>query len=147
MAAGFCVMGCSGMMRCWDVMEFRMDLEKELVELQDALATSDFFAAMRSTNRSKEGLVYLIVKLLQPIKIKIDGNKNHKRPHVHVDYGRRFHAASYAIDTGERIVGDDKYDSEVSTWIGKNRPKLLQAWELVQAGKDASPIACELRGE
>ena len=86
-----------------------------------------------------------MLRVLQPIKIGIDGNKNHKRPHVHIDYGKKFHAASYAIDTGERIVGDSKYDNEVYEWIGKNRPKLLQAWELVQSGKDATPIACELR--
>jgi hypothetical protein len=123
-----------------------MDLEKELAELQDALSTTDFYAAMQSM-KHEEGLNYLLVKVLQPIKIKIDGNKNHGRPHVHIDYGSQFHAASYAIDTGERIAGDRKYDYEVFEWIGKNRPKLMQAWKLVQAGKDATPIACELRGE
>lgn len=123
-----------------------MDLEKELAELQNALATTDFQAAYRVANQSKD-LSYLILRVLKPIKIKIDGNKNYKRPHVHIDYGRQFHAASYAIDTAERIVGDSKYDYEVAEWIGKNRPKLLRAWELVQAGKDATAIACELRGE
>jgi hypothetical protein len=125
-----------------------MNLENELAELQDALATTDFYSAMQSMkNENKRGLHYLLVKILQPIKIKIDGNKNHKRPHIHIDYGKKFHTASYAIDTGERIVGDSKYDFEVHEWIDKNRPKLLQAWELVQSGKDATSIACELRGK
>jgi hypothetical protein len=53
-----------------------------------------------------------MVKELRPIKIRMDGNKNHKRPHVHVDYGKRFHAASYSIKPAERIVGElaPKYD-------------------------------------
>jgi methionine synthase II (cobalamin-independent) len=126
--------------------EIAMNLEKELAELQDALSTTDFYAAMRNM-KNEEGRTYLLVKVLQPIRIKIDGNKNHRRPHVHIDYGRQFHAASYAINTGQRIVGESKYDHEVVEWIDKNRPKLLQAWELVQSGKDATPIACELRGE
>jgi hypothetical protein len=123
-----------------------MDFGKELAELQDSLATTDFHAACSTASRSKD-LLYVIVKVLQTIKIKIDGNKNHKRPHVHIDYGRCFHAASYAIDTGKRISGKSKYDHEVCVWIDKNRLKLLQAWELVHAGNDATPIVCELRGE
>jgi hypothetical protein len=122
-----------------------MNLETELADLQDALANTDLSDALRRMN-DDQGLIYLLVKILQPIRIKIDGNRNHKRPHIHIDYGRKFHAATYAIDTGERLVGDRKYDYEVFEWIGKNRPKLMQAWELVQAGKDATPIACELRG-
>jgi hypothetical protein len=90
----------------------------------------------------------LLLKEFQPIKIKMDGNKNHKRPHVHVEYGRHFHAASFAIDTGERMVGNlaRKYDRSVQTWIGENRSKLLQVWALVQKGKDPNAIVCELRG-
>jgi hypothetical protein len=123
-----------------------MTLEKELSELQDALATTDFYASMQNM-KHEAGVSYLLVKVLQPIKIKIDGSKNHKRPHIHIGYGTKFHAASYAIDTGERIVGESKYDYEVYQWIGQNRSKLQKVWELVQAGKDATPIACELRGE
>jgi hypothetical protein len=147
---------CSGTARdrIWFIVQlpggrFIMNLEEELAELQDALATSDFRAACKRTSESQEYLVsYLIVKALQHIKIKIDGNKNHKRPHVHIDYGRQFHAASYAIDTGERLVGKlDKYDGEVGAWIRTHRPKLFQAWELVQTGRDAGPIAFELRAD
>jgi adenosyl cobinamide kinase/adenosyl cobinamide phosphate guanylyltransferase len=77
----------------------------------------------------------------------MDANKNHGRPHVHIDYGRSHHAASYAIDNGERLIGESKYDREISEWIGKHRPKLLEVWNLMQAGKDAAPVVCELRGK
>jgi hypothetical protein len=123
-----------------------MDLDKELAELQDALAMTDFNEACSKSASRPEGLAYLIVKVLRPIKIKMDGNKNHKRPHVHIQHGTEYHAASYAIDTGKRLVGNSGYDKEVHEWIGKNRPKLLQAWGLMQAGKDAAPLAFELRG-
>lgn len=125
-----------------------MDFAKELAELQDTLAITDFNTAVERANRGRaKGMMYLIVKELERIRIKIDGNKNHKRPHLHIDYGREYHAASFAIDTGERIAGDldIKYNREVHSWIVKHKPKLLQAWELMQAGKDATPIASELR--
>src|ERR1700687_1286875 len=56
---------------------------------------------------------------LQNIRIRMDGNKNHKRPHIHVDYRNEYHTASYAIDNGERIAGelDTKYDKQVRAWI------------------------------
>ena len=83
------------------------------------------------------------------IKIRMDGNKNHKRAHVHVEYDNNFHRASYAIDTGERLAGDlpNKYDRVVRTWICDKRPKLLEVWTLTQSGEDADGIICELRGD
>jgi hypothetical protein len=125
-----------------------VDFQKELALLQEALADADFSSAIQNMREDNErGLHYLLVKVLKPIRIKIDGSRNHKRPHIHIDYGKQFHAASYAIDTGERLVGESKYDREVAYWINENKPKLLEAWQLVQAGKDATPIAQELRGE
>jgi hypothetical protein len=53
----------------------------------------------------------------------MDVNKNHRRPHVHVDYGKEYHTAAYAIDTGERLAssgrpirsGSVRLDSRVPT--------------------------------
>jgi hypothetical protein len=47
-----------------------MDLDKELAELQDALAMTDFNEACSKSASRPEGLAYLIVKVLRPIKIK-----------------------------------------------------------------------------
>ena len=123
-----------------------MNLEEELAELQDSLATIDFQEVIASIAARKDDVRYRLIRVLHPIKIKMDANKNHGRPHVHIDYGKSYHAASYAIDTGERLVGESKYDRKISEWIGRHRPKLLEAWNLMQAGKDASPVVCELRG-
>ena len=76
----------------------------------------------------------------------MDGNKNHKRPHVHIDYGKERHVASYAIDTGERLVGhlDNKYDNKVRKWIDEKKLTLMQIWVQTQAGQNTDAIVCEL---
>jgi hypothetical protein len=88
-----------------------------------------------------------MVRELKSIKIRMDGSKNHQRPHVHVDYGKIYHAASYGIRPAERIAGElsARYDGAVCSWITQNELRLMAAWELVQAGKDATQIAHELR--
>jgi hypothetical protein len=90
---------------------------------------------------------FLLVKGLHAIRIRMDGSKNHKRPHIHIDYGKEYHTASYAIDNGERIAGelDGKYDQGVGAWIVSSRPQLLRAWKLTQAGQNADVVICELR--
>ena len=66
---------------------------------------------------------------------------------IHVDYGKNLHAASFAIDTGERLADglNRKYDKTVKDWIGRNREKLLEAWKLVQSGGKTGAIEAELR--
>jgi hypothetical protein len=78
----------------------------------------------------------------------MDGNLNHKRPHIHIDYGKQHHVASYAIDSGERLVGslDRKYDKQVQAWIAMHRDQLLQAWEITQSGQRPQMIINELKG-
>jgi hypothetical protein len=124
-----------------------MNLEKELSELQDALAMVDLFTRPRRSIDPDS--MELVVKRLRAIRIRMDGNKNHKRAHVHIDYGNDFRVASYAIDTGSRLVGnlDTKYDRAAREWITGNKAKLFELWELLQTGKNAEPLAFALRGE
>src|SRR5438874_228806 len=100
----------------------RMHLRKELMRLQDRLATVDLLTA----DRSDPDLLFILLKRLEAIRIRMDSSKNHQRAHVHIDYGKQYHAASYAIDTGKRIAGklDRKYDRTVQEWIADYRPKL-----------------------
>lgn len=56
---------------------------------------------------------------LRNMKIKIYPEPGHKMPHIHIDYGREHHVASFSIETGERIIQgtlDRKYDSEIKGW-------------------------------
>lgn len=89
----------------------------------------------------------LMVLVLERMKIRMDGDKNQKQPHIHVDYGTERHAASYAIDTGERLAGNlrRKCDRELRNVIEKTRPQLLQLWNLTQSGMQTDATLFELR--
>jgi hypothetical protein len=131
----------------------RRRLEKSLAELRNQLDWIDWRPSPRirlpdaDTDIDADYIAGKLVKTLKAIRIRMDGSKNHKRPHVHVDYGKEYHTASYAIDNGERIAGEleRKYDGEVCIWIAKCRPQLLRAWKLTQAGQNADVVICELR--
>jgi hypothetical protein len=117
-------------------------IEEELKALQYKLADIDFWDA------GDPNIVRLIVFELAEMNVRMDGNKNHKRPHIHIEYGTDPHAASYAIDTGQRLAGrlKSKHDRAVREWIGECKPKLLEIWNTTQAGKDPHPLIWALRG-
>jgi hypothetical protein len=88
-----------------------------------------------------------LVKTLLSIRIRIDGCRTHRRPHVHVDYVDNHHAASFAIDTGERLAGglNRKYDRAVREWVGRNRTLLMEAWRQVRNSENTDEIVAALR--
>jgi hypothetical protein len=57
------------------------------------------------------------------IKIRIDSNQNHFRPHIHVDYGTQLHALSVCIKTGKILAGtiSNTYLKEIINWTLKIR--------------------------
>lgn len=83
------------------------------------------------------------------MKIKIYQENGHHLPHIHIDYGRQHHAASYAIESGERIEGSlsKKYDSDVSGWLDRNREKVLEIWNSLQSGVPHEQLLAELAGD
>jgi hypothetical protein len=116
----------------------------EITQLQKALSNID----MMFETRNSYQIPGFLVRALKDIRIRMDGNKNHRRPHIHIDYANSRHSASYAIDTGERLAGSmaNQYDRQVRKWIDDCRPKLLELWQRVQAGERTDPIIAELRG-
>ncbi|HEY5130065.1 MAG TPA: hypothetical protein VIJ35_22745 [Bradyrhizobium sp.] len=81
----------------------------ELEDLQYRLGEIDLLTRP-SRSGGKNLIEFLVVELEGiAIKIRMDGDRNHARPHIHIDYGKKRHAASYAIDNGERLstVDDD----------------------------------------
>jgi hypothetical protein len=81
------------------------------------------------------------------VKLRIDGDLTHARPHLHVDYGRNRHKASYAIDNGDRLAGglDRKYDKVVRAWIERNRKLLTSAWKAITGGGTYMELVFQLR--
>jgi len=114
-------------------------------KLQSAFATIDFFS------RPSSGVPEFLVVRSEAMTIKIkmyEENGPHKTPHVHIDYGKKKHVASYAIKTGKRIVGglDRKYDDAVTEWILTYKVDLQEAWDLTAAGKKPEHIIAKLKG-
>ncbi|MFF7859735.1 DUF4160 domain-containing protein [Pseudomonas monteilii] len=116
-------------------------MEKPATDLQRDLAMVD----MMSRPASRSGFTELLLLKMQPLKIRMEPD-HHARAHVHIDYGRALHTASFAVDTGERLVGQlpRKYDKEIAGWIEKNRPTLLQAWDEMKSGKDPRVTLADL---
>ena len=104
-----------------------LDLEK----LQSEMALVDLF-----TTPKRGKLTEILLKNLQPLQMRMEQDKNHKMPHLHVSYGKNNHAASYDIQNGERIVGklDNKYDKVVKSWITNHQEKLTNIWGEIQSG-------------
>ena len=120
-----------------------MDIEERLKDLQGKLATIDLLTEPRSTLSYTE---FLVVKL-QNIKPQMYQEKGHSTPHLHIDYGKQIHAASYAIHDGSRLAGNlsKKYDREVTSWINANRKDLKRLWHETQNGRDVEVILAKIR--
>lgn len=102
-----------------------------LEKLQDDFALVDLL-----TRNRQGGLIEVLIKELQPLRIRMEQDKNHKMPHIHIDYGNIRHIASYSIQDGERLIGnlDNKYDKKIKEWITKNQKDLIQIWYEIQRG-------------
>ena len=123
-----------------------MDLRELAHSLQHDLAQVDLAT---SSPRSSGRFIERLILRRDPLKLKIYQEPGHSLPHLHVDYGRIPHAASYGIDPATRLAGNlpDKYDRSVISWVNENRPALLVLWDELQIGKDPSAAIAALRGD
>jgi Domain of unknown function (DUF4160) len=123
-----------------------MLLEPELTELQQQLAQVDLLT--EPGRRAQGEFIKVLVVKLRNVKIKMYQETGHQIPHVHVDYGRDHHVASYSIAETRRLAGtlETKYDREVVAWITKHRTKLLEVWGTAQAGENPGPLIAEISG-
>lgn len=119
-------------------------MEDQGKKLQDQLAEVD----MRTSGSSRSGFMELLLKRLLDLGIRMEAD-HHARAHVHIDYGSQRHTASFAIDTGDRLVGrlPAKYDREIKDWILSNQKQLLSLWAVMKAGDDHTLILAQLKGQ
>ena len=122
--------------------------ESEVAELQRQLAQVGMLTST-ARRRDEDALLELLLLKRGNLKLKMYQEPGHNRPHIHIDYGREKHVASYAIDPVVRLVGtlDRKYDRTVTEWILSRKERLLNLWEVVQAGGEALPLVVELAGD
>jgi Domain of unknown function (DUF4160) len=126
------------------VLELRRKLSyAEVGERYRRLAEED-----RRNNRHRR---YRLVRKLPSVSVRMDGTKNHNRPHLHISIGKKSHAASIAIDNGEILVGrralSRTEEREVQEWVLSHTRALLRLWEEMQAGRPVDALICELQEE
>ena len=118
------------------------ELSEELERLSMAFMLTDKLSQKNSGGFEKKYLVFS----KKQIRIRIDANRNHALPHLHVDYGNEFHAVSINISTGEVLAGTlpNKYLKDISKWISHNQRTLLSIWEALRNHEDPSKMKLEL---
>jgi len=110
--------------------------QKDIDELQVLLALEDerahpLYGAAIKVDLFKMG--YTVVKMLP--------DKNHFRPHFHVQYKQEC-AASYAVDTLERLAGEmpRQYEKPILEWAARKQKSLKLTWDELKAGKDVREL-------
>lgn len=123
--------------------KIQSDIENKLKTLQSELATID----LMTDSSSGSGFIEFLVLTMQDMKLKMYQEKGHPMPHIHIDYGKNKHTASYSIQSGERLAGSlkNKYDKKIKGWIGENNQLLLQLWESTQKGENVLYLIAELK--
>ena len=124
-----------------------MPLDEEFSELQKLLAQKDLITESRK--RASSGFTEFLLAKRRNMKYKIYQERGHTMPHIHIDYGRMNHAASFAITSGERLDGNlpKKYDSDISSWLSRNQNQVLKIWESLQNGEDPKDLTGKLLGD
>lgn len=123
-----------------------MELKEELKSLQHRLAEIDLLT--RQSSQPSSGFIELLLVKLQDIKIKIYQERGHALPHVHIDYGKMHHIASFSINPTERIEGSlsKKYDRAIISWISERSEEILKIWNEIQKGNEPKALIASLSG-
>ena len=134
-------------------MENERRLKRLVAELRWLLAVEDTNRTYRKLAKrdraNRRGPAYKLVARLQAISVRMDGAKNHARPHIHLDLGKRWHAASIALDDGTVLAGDLKGQklAEVTDWVCRHQTALLRIWNEMQAGHPVEALILELQAQ
>ncbi len=116
-----------------------MDEQIEVLRSELDILKNKFLYIEKMSRTSSGGFEKkVLIFVNNSIKLRIDANKNHVRPHIHVDYGKYFHAASISIDTSELLVGSipNAYLKEIQNWINKNKANLIAIWNALRASEN-----------
>lgn len=122
-------------------------MKNELKYLQGQFALVDALDGRSPAASNSERIEFLLVRLKE-LKIKMYQEAGHHTPHLHIDYGKLNHVASYSIGDGRRVAGSlsSKYDRAVLEWISEHRDRLFKIWETTQSGGDPNCLIGELPG-
>jgi hypothetical protein len=119
---------------------------KRLVSsLRLKLGKEDFDA--RLLRRERRGIRPKLIRILAEMQVRMDGTKNHGRPHLHCSIGHLKHAASVAIDDGTVLAGKltKLQERVIRDWVVRNRLSLINLWKTFQAGKPVDALIQEFK--
>ena len=121
-------------------------LEQVARALQRALAQDEL---LRTARRGGGGQLGLLVMKFERIKVQMFQEPNHGRPHIHIDYGKFRHVASFALDDGDLLAGslDNASTKVLRAFIEESRTQLETIWHELQEGGDAQAAVAELLGD
>lgn len=77
------------------------------------------------------------------IRVRMEPDVNHERPHMHIDE----HNASFDVNTGELMEGecDVQTRQAVQNWILRHKGDLLELWDIAKASIDYRPYVRRIR--
>lgn len=113
--------------------------------LQSNLAFIDLMYSRRSS--SSNGIELLLLQR-DYIKVRMRPERNHRRPHFHIEYKTEY-SATYAVDTLERLAGNmpSRYEQPILQWAQDKKAPLLATWDDLCAGKDVRELVIEIEKE
>ena len=125
-------------------MEEKDLIQEQLKFLKGKLKFVDKLAKVNSGERETKYLVFTH----EVVKLRIDANLNHSRPHIHLDCGSHFHSASIAIDKIEILVGNipAKYYKTIIEWVTKNQDLLNRIWIALKNSQNPDNFKLQLVG-
>jgi len=111
---------------------------RELDELRLLLLLAD-----PPNNNSDSSIKARIIQLQNTI-LRMRAEKNHQRPHFHIEYKQQY-SASYAIERIEILEGymPDRYDKNILYWASKHQELLHRIWDNLNFGKDFTDLLIE----
>ena len=122
---------------------------EDLDELQRQLAQIDLLTEPRRRSRKGDDYSELLLAKRQQLKFKMYQEPGHKLPHIHVDYGRQHHAASFQIHPPRLLSGNlgKSHCASVVSWIAPRTGSLLDLWARLQSGATVARFMRELAGD
>ena len=84
------------------------------------------------------------------IRLKMYAEKEHQRPHLHIDYGPTHHVASVALFPPSMLEGDKSIPAQlcraIMQYIDRNTEALADIWRELQSGGDPKSLTVDLPG-
>jgi hypothetical protein len=121
-----------------------MGFEEAIRDLQRELAEFDL---LENVDTRFGEPIHLMIMDLQSVRIRMEPDRKHHTPHVHIDYGKIYRSASYSVTKATRLAGNlsNKYDRIVIDWIKRHRECLTKLWDEMKKGNNVSGLVGEIR--